>query len=159
VVGLFQSALEEELRQVPSSGIDIRKVVSEFRNLLEQSCEIVPSFEEDQHAQDIKSKIEACQRRALRIKSSLHSTKSRFVQEVQLETERMLEQQRPVIEPIDLDEDLGLPPDCEANLKILDEAIDQLRAQIGETRSTMDDSIVKVTGFIDQASSFFDHLK
>jgi hypothetical protein len=158
VVDLFQQALEEELSQIPSAGIDIRKVVLEYRNLLEQSCEVVPSFEDDQQAQDLKSKIEACQRRALRVKSSLHSAKTRFMDEVQLQAESMLEEQRPVIEPIDLDEELLFPPDCESKLKVLDELIGQLRTQIGEAGANMEQNLAKVGQFANQAKLFFDRL-
>jgi hypothetical protein len=159
VVDLFQQALEEELSQAPSASIDIRKVVLEYRNLLEQSCEVVPSFEEDQQAQELKSKIEACQRRGLRVKSTLHSAKTRFMDEVQLQTETMLEQQRPTIQPIDVDDELPIPGDCEAKLKVLDELIDQLRAQIGEAAANMEQNVAKVGQFANQARLFFDRIE
>jgi hypothetical protein len=87
VVDLFREAIEEELADAPGGRLDLNKIVVEFRHMLEETCEPVASFEEDDRAQELKSEIEALQRKALRLKSTLHSKRTAFIEQVQLRVE------------------------------------------------------------------------
>jgi hypothetical protein len=155
VVDLFREAIEEELAEAPGPRLDLNKIVVEFRHMLEETCEPVASFEEDERAQELKSEIEALQRKALRLKSTLHSKRTAFIEQVQLRAEQMLEEQRPVIEGIDLDADIQIPPDCEAKLGILDDSIDQLRVELAEAQKIMQQNLGRYTEFQKRAAAFF----
>jgi uncharacterized small protein (DUF1192 family) len=156
VVDLFRTSLEEELQTVPDARIDLNKVVIEFRNLLEETCEPIASFEDDQRAQELKSEIENLQRKALRLKSNLQSRRNTFIEDVRLQTEQMLERQRPRIDPIDIEEDIEPPPEYQARLGLLDDSIEQLRAELAEAETVVQRNVAKYTEFERMAVEFFE---
>jgi hypothetical protein len=123
VVDLFREALEDELQKAPDARLDVNKVVIEFRNLLEETCEPMASFEDDQRAQELKSEIETLQRKALRLKSTLQSRRNTFIEQVRSQTEQMLERQRPLIDNIDYDSEIQPPPEYQARIGLLDDSI------------------------------------
>ena len=157
VVELFRDAIESNLEEAPNANLDINKVVMEFQNLLYQRVERVPSFEDDQQAQDLKLKIENLQKKALRLKSTLHSNRSLFIQQVQVQTEQMLaEQSKPLLLQVETEEpSFELSQDFQKRLSLLDETINQLQNQINTTKKTMNESITKYSAFERNTSNFF----
>ena len=153
VIEMFRRSAEEELENAPGAKLDIDKIVTEFRNFLEQSIETVASFEDDQRAQELKAEIENLQKKALRLKSSLQSKRTMFIDQVQTQAEQMLEQRRPVI-PEDPEDRVELPPEFEERLALLDETIGKLRGQITEARSVMTRNLEKYSGFERSAQEF-----
>lgn len=153
VIDLFRASAEEELENAPGAKLDIDKIVTEFRNFLEQSIETVASFEDDQRAQELKSEIENLQRKALRLKSSLQSRRTMFIDQVQTQAEQMLEQRRPII-PDDPEDTVELPPEFDQRLALLDETIRKLKGQVTEARSVMTRNLEKYSGFEKAAEAF-----
>jgi exonuclease VII large subunit len=154
VVRLFQESVEEELRNAPGVPVDVNKVVLEFQNLLEQGCEALPSFEDDQKAQSMKAQIERMQKKALSLKSTLQKKRSSFIAQIQTRVEEMLDRQRPVIEEIDANEDLKLSLETEKRFRSLDDTIEQVEAEFREVETLMKDRLRLCNEFGRTANEF-----
>ena len=160
VIELFRSSIESNLEEAPDVNLDIHKIINEFQNLLYQRVERVPSAEDDNNAQDLKMKIENLQKKALRLKSTLHSTRNLVVQQVQMQAEEVLkEQSDPLVipEPSDLQDDsddIEESPEFQEHLRILDETIAQLQRQIIESNRSSNEIISKYASFEKDTSKF-----
>jgi hypothetical protein len=155
VVRLFESAVEDELGGLQGSPIDIKKVVSEFRNLLEASCEPIPSMEEDQHAQTMKGRIETMQRKAVSVKSALQKRKSEFISEIRMRIDEALQSQRPMIDDLDVDSAVPLSEDTRRRFDALDQTIVDVEAELREVQGLAESRLSACNAFERAAFEFF----
>ena len=146
VIELFRTSVEQELENVPTANIDVSKVVTEFRNFLLQSIEPVASFEEDQQAQQLKVEIENLQRKAVRVKSSLQSKRTMFIEEVQTQTGEMLKRRRPRVKDLDeksIDIDFEVPSELDERLNLPDNEIAKLQSRIPDAQRSASHTMSK----------------
>jgi phosphoenolpyruvate-protein kinase (PTS system EI component) len=146
--------VEEELKNAPGAPVDVNKVVWEFRNLLEQGCETLPSFDDDHKAQTMKAQIEKMQKKALGLKSNLQKRRASFIAQIQTRVEEILEKQRPIIEQIDVDEALKLSLETENRIRALDETIEQVEAEFKEVEALITDKLRSCNEFGKAANEF-----
>lgn len=159
VIELFRDSIESNLEEAPGVSLDTQKIVNEFQNLLYQRVDRVPSAEDDSSAQDLKLKIENLQKKALRLKSALHSARNVFVQQVQTQAEAALrEQSAPLLVPR-----AEAPPDSAAEapefaerLRLLDETIARLQQQIAEANRTTGEAVTRFSAFSKSTDRFFE---
>lgn len=156
VIMLFRESIEAELKDAPGNPLDFDRMVLSFRELVTQNMEIVPSFGEDQRAQQLRNEIDGMQRRAVRMKSSLQSKRINFIEAVQSQAEQMLEEKRPVIDDSVSLEELEIPNEIELNLKAIDDAITTLNHQIQQAKNSTSRKLPKYDEFCASVQKFLD---
>lgn len=156
VVNMFRSSMEVELDSAKVTNIDVNKATNDFENLLRQTVTIVPSFEDDLKAQQVKNEIESMQRKAIRYKNNIHNNRNLYLENVRNQIEQSLKDQRPVIEPIPDDEEVELPQEFLNQYNILENAINTLSGQLENGKRLLLNTFQKNLQFYKVANDFME---
>ncbi|OHT15935.1 hypothetical protein TRFO_13601 [Tritrichomonas foetus] len=142
--------------KLSNANLNFDKINKEFDNILRMSLKIMPSIKDDQESQEIQNKIESRQKEAIRLKNVIQSNQQLFIENVQLQIERLLAEKCPKIIDFDEEEEKeeSLSEEFKTRLSILDECIENLSKQLKETNEIMQKSEKKYENNAKNIESF-----